>query len=67
MDVDRFFYYLFILSLVLVLVAYFAGVQTEATTFFKGLGYIGNVFTGRNPKTGKFAPYPGNAPTSAAG
>lgn len=58
MNVDQVFWYLFVLALVLVLVAYYAGVQTEAQTFFNGLGYIGNVFTGRNPKTGQFASYP---------
>lgn len=58
MSVDRVFWYLFVLALVLVLVAYYAGVQTEATTFFNGVGYLGNVFTGRNPKTGAFAAYP---------
>lgn len=62
MTMDEVFRYLFILALVLVLVAYYAGVQTEATTFFNGVGYLGNVFTGRNPKTGQFASYPGNAP-----
>jgi hypothetical protein len=50
--------YLFILSLVLVVVAFYAGASTDATAFGKVFNGILNTATGRN-SSGQFASYPG--------
>lgn len=49
--------YLFILSLVLIVVAYWAGSNAVIGTIFSGTTAVGNTFTGRD-STGKFAAYP---------
>jgi hypothetical protein len=49
--------YLFILSLVLIVVAYWAGSNAVIGTLFSGTNTIGQTFTGRD-STGKFAAYP---------
>lgn len=53
----RTIFYLFVLSLILILVAYYAGSQALLTTIFAGTNQIGNTFTGRNAQ-GQFAAYP---------
>ncbi len=53
--------YLFILALVLILVAYFAGSTQLFSTIGTQIGNLGNVFTGRyasGANAGKFAAYP---------
>lgn len=49
--------YLFILSLVLIGVAYYVGSTNLLKTGFSGLNQIGLTFTGRNA-AGQFANYP---------
>lgn len=49
--------YLFILALVLILVAYFAGSTQLFSTFGTQIGNLGLIFTGRNQQ-GQFASYP---------
>lgn len=56
--------YIFILSLILILVAYWAGTQRVASTFGQQLSNIIDVVTGRNPSTGNFAAYPSGAPAA---
>ena len=51
--------YIFIISLVLVLVAYWVGTKNVATAFGTQIGDIIDITTGRNPSTGQFAAYPG--------
>ena len=53
--------YLFILALILIVVAYFAGSTKVLSTLGAQIGSLGNIFTGRNPQTGNFAPYPTGA------
>ena len=49
--------YLFILSLVLILVAYWAGSNAVLGTLFSGTNTLGLTFMGRNAQ-GQFAAYP---------
>lgn len=49
---------LFFLALVLILVVYYIGVQTDAGALTGLLTNVGNTFTGRNAQ-GSFANYPG--------
>lgn len=48
--------YLFILSLVLIAVAYWAGTNSVLTTLFSGVNTVGQTYTGRNSQ-GNFAGY----------
>lgn len=50
--------YIFILSLVLIGVAYYAGVQTDASSFSQALNSGLQTVTGRNSNN-QFAAYPG--------
>lgn len=52
--------YLFILALILIVVAYFAGSTQVLSTIGTQVGNLGNVFTGRNSQ-GQFAAYPKQA------
>lgn len=52
--------YLFILALVLIVVAYFAGSSGVLNSLLSGLGNLGLVFTGRNSQ-GNFAAYPSSS------
>ena len=61
-EVDRTVRYLFILALVLIVVAYWAGANQLANTTLQGVNTLGLTFTGRNQQ-GQFASYPTNAPT----
>lgn len=54
----RIFTYIFILSLVLILVAYYAGVKTDEQAFASGVRSILQTTTGRGPNN-QFAGYPG--------
>lgn len=49
--------YLFILAIILIVVAYFAGSTQVLSTFGTQVGNLGNIFTGRNAQ-GQFANYP---------
>lgn len=61
-EVDVAIRYIFILSVILILVAYWAGTTKVASTFGTQLSNLINVSTGRNPQTGNFSSYPGGAP-----
>ena len=52
--------YLFILAVILILVAYYAGANSLGKTIFGGINTLGLTFTGRNDK-GQFAAYPKGA------
>jgi hypothetical protein len=56
-EVGRTARYLFILALVLILVAYYAGTNQLGQTLFSGVNQLGLTFTGRNAQ-GQFAAYP---------
>jgi hypothetical protein len=49
--------YLFILSLILIVVAYYAGSQAVLGTLFSGANTLGQTYTGRDAQ-GNFAAYP---------
>lgn len=50
--------YSFYLILILILVAYFKGTTSIASTFGASINQILLTLQGRNPKTGGFADYP---------
>lgn len=50
--------YIFLLSALLIIVAYFVGAATETNTLANGIFKIIMAVTGRNPQTGNFANYP---------
>lgn len=56
-EFDKALFYIFVLSLVLVLVAYNAGAKNVGGTFFAGLGDLILKATGRK-SDGSFANYP---------
>ncbi len=60
---SRTIFYLFVLSVLLIVLGYYAGANKLAGTLFSGVNTLGLTFTGRNSQ-GAFAAYPGNAPTS---
>lgn len=49
---------LFLLAVLLIVVAYFVGFSTDASTLFKGISNLVVVGSGRNPNTFEFAQYP---------
>lgn len=55
---------IFILSALLIVAAYFAGLSTDINAASAGLSNFIMAVTGRNPANGNFAGYPGNAPAS---
>jgi hypothetical protein len=61
-EFDKALWYIFVLSLALILVAYYAGSKAVGSTLFTGLNNTILTATGRNSQ-GNFAAYPGNAPT----
>jgi hypothetical protein len=52
--------YLFLLSALLIVAAYFVGAATDINALSQGVAQLGYVFTGRNSK-GAFAAYPSGA------
>lgn len=50
--------YIFLLSALLIVVAYFVGAATETNSLANGLTKLTMAVTGRNPATGNFANYP---------
>jgi hypothetical protein len=61
-EVDKALTYIFAISLVLVLVAYFAGTQRVISSGASALVNLINAATGRDV-TGAFAAYPSGGPT----
>ena len=55
------------LAAIMIMAAYWAGTNKLANTGFTGLDNLAMTFQGRNIKTGNFAPYPGNAPSTGSG
>jgi hypothetical protein len=49
--------YIFLLSALLIVVAYFVGASTDTNSLASGLTKIIMAVTGRNPATGQFAGY----------
>jgi hypothetical protein len=60
-EFDKALRYIFVLSVILILVAYYAGTQRVATTFGTQLGNLINISTGRTT-SGQFAAYPTGGP-----
>ena len=58
--------YIFLLSALLIIVAYFAGAASDVNSFTRGLTKISYAVTGRNAQ-GNFAAYPTGGPTSYGG
>lgn len=58
-EVDSAIRYIFVISLVLIIVAYWLGSQKVLTTLGTTTGSLINTATGRNAQ-GQFAAYPGN-------
>jgi hypothetical protein len=54
---EKAMFYIFVLSLVLVGLAYYVGLSTDAATFFAGARNLVSTATGRNA-AGQFAAYP---------
>lgn len=50
--------YIFLLSALLIVVAYFVGAATETNSLANGIVKLVMAVTGRNPQTGQFASYP---------
>lgn len=63
-DSERAIRYLFILGVLLILVAYYAGAVKLGGTLFSGVNTLGLTFTGRNAQ-GNFASYAGGGPSTA--
>lgn len=61
---SQFVGYLFLLSLALILVVYYVGLQTDVQTVGAALGNLFNYATGRNQGGTAFLGYPGGTPTS---
>ena len=60
---SRTVFYLFVLSVLLVVLGYYAGANQLLKTGIAGVNQLGLTFTGRNSQ-GQIAAYPGNAPTA---
>ena len=60
-EVDSAIRYIFVISLVLIIVAYWAGSQKVLTTLGTTTTSLLNTATGRN-SSGQFASYPNNPP-----
>lgn len=63
-EFDKALFYIFVLSLALIFVAYYAGTKAVGGTLFSGLNSLILTSTGRDTQ-GQFASYPGNAPLAA--
>jgi len=50
-------FYLFVLMLVLIALAYYTGLKSDSQAIFAGINQIGQTFTGRNSQN-QFAGYP---------
>lgn len=56
-EIDKTLWYLFVLSFLLIAVAYFTGLSTDVKALGGVANTLGNTFTGRNA-SGQFAAYP---------
>lgn len=56
-DLEIVLWYIFVLSLVLILVAYYQGVKTDVTQFSSAINSLLQTATGRNAQ-GNFVAYP---------
>jgi hypothetical protein len=56
-EVDKVFWYLFLLALALVFLAYYVGAGSDITSLGSVANKLGLTFTGRNAQ-GQFAAYP---------
>lgn len=59
--------YIFLLSALLIVVAYFVGAATETNSLANGMTKLVMAITGRNPSTGQFAGYATGATTVQGG
>lgn len=59
-EFDKALFYIFVLSFLLIGVAYYVGTQADAGTLFTGFNNLILTATGRNSQ-GQFAAYPGGA------
>lgn len=59
--------YIFLLSALLIVVAYFVGAATETNSLASGITKLVMAVTGRNPSTGNFAAYPTGQATVQGG
>jgi len=59
-EFDKALFYIFVLSLILILVAYYAGAQQIGATLFNGANNLILTATGRT-SSGQFAAYPSGA------
>lgn len=59
-EFDKALFYIFVLSLLLIAVAYYLGSQAVGSTLFSGFNNLILTSTGRNNQ-GNFASYPGQA------
>lgn len=57
-EINTLMFYIFILSLVLLVAVYYVGVKTDVASFSTAINSLVMVGTGRNPVTGAFANYP---------
>ena len=62
-ELDKALNYIFWLSLILVIVAYYAGSTRVLDSIGKQVGNLILISTGRDITSGNFAAYPSNAPT----
>lgn len=59
-EIDKALFYIFVLSALLIAVAYYAGTKAVGGTLFSGIQNLILTSTGRNSQ-GNFAAYPGNS------
>lgn len=59
--------YIFLLSALLIVVAYFVGASTDTNSLANGVYKLVLGVTGRNPQTGNFANYPTGGGTVQGG
>jgi hypothetical protein len=64
---DQTIRYIFLLSALLIIVAYFVGAATDTNALANGLTKFVMAVTGRNPATGNFAAYPSGGGTVQGG
>ena len=62
-EVSKTIFYLFVMGMFLIAVAYWAGTQKILNTIFTNVNTLDLTATGRD-SSGKFAAYPTNGPTS---
>lgn len=58
---NKAFWYIFVLILVIILVAYYRGTSENIRAAGSATSNLVEILQGRNPSTGQFAAYPGGA------